>query len=105
MAGFAVRQVRIRREEARRPYLTQSEDTYEEVERLQIEAWRSWSPAEKFGRMVAMTRRLQEIQLAEIRRRHPDADDWELKMRLASRRLDPELMRRAFGWDPDVEGY
>jgi hypothetical protein len=55
--------------------------------------------------MVAMTRRLQEIQLAEIRRRHPDADDWELKMRLASRRLDPDLMRRAFGWDPDVEGY
>jgi hypothetical protein len=87
------------------PCRTQSEDTSEEIERLQIEAWRTWTPAEKFARMVAMTRRLQEIQLAEIRRRHPDADAWELKMRLASRRLDPELMRRAFGWAPDVEGY
>ncbi len=87
------------------PYRTQSEDTSEEIERLQIEAWRTWTPAEKFARMVAMTRRVQEIQLAEIRRRHPDADDWELKMRLASRRLEPELMRRAFGWDPDIEGY
>lgn len=87
------------------PYRTQSEDTFEEIERLQIEAWRTWTPAEKLARMVAMTRRLQEIQLAEIRRRHPDADDRELKMRLASRRLEPELMRRAFGWDPDVEGY
>ena len=87
------------------PYRTQSEDTSEAIERLQVEAWRSWTPAEKLARMVAMTRRLQEIQLAEIRRRHPDADEWELKMRLASRRLDPELMRRAFGWDPDVEGY
>lgn len=87
------------------PYRTQSTDTSEEIERLQIAAWRTWTPAEKLARMVAMTRRLQEIQLAEIRRRHPHADDWELKLRLASRRLEPELMRRAFGWDPDVEGY
>jgi hypothetical protein len=89
----------------RMPYRTQSPDTTKDVERLQIEAWRTWTPAEKFGRMAAMTRRLQQIQLAEIRRRHPDAGERELKMRLASRRLEPELMRRAFGWDPDVEGY
>lgn len=87
------------------PYETQSRDTSPEVERMQIEAWRKMTPAEKFAWMAAMTRRLQELQLAEIRRRHPDAGEWELKMRLASRRLDPELMRRAFGWDPDVEGY
>lgn len=87
------------------PYRTQSADTSEEIERRQVEAWRRWTPAEKLARMVAMTRRIQEIQLAEIRRQHPDADAWELKMRLASRRLEPELMRRAFGWDPDVEGY
>jgi hypothetical protein len=87
------------------PYRTQSDDTSEAAERLQVEAWRTWTPAEKLSRMAAMTRRLQELQLADIRRRHPDADDWELKLRLASRRLDPELMRRAFGWDPDVEGY
>ena len=87
------------------PYRTQSEDTSEEVERILIEAWRRWTPAEKLARMMAMTRRIQEVQLAEIKRRHPDAGEWELKMRLASRRLEPELMRRAFGWDPDVEGY
>jgi hypothetical protein len=87
------------------PYRPQSEDTSEEVDRLLVEAWRKWTPAEKLARMVAMTRRIQAIQLADIRRRHPDADEWELKMRLASRRLPADLMRQAFGWDPDVEGY
>ena len=46
------------------PYRTQSEDTSEEVERMQIEAWRRWTPAEKLARMMAMTRRIQEVQLA-----------------------------------------
>jgi len=31
--------------------------------------------------------------------------DREMKLRLASRWLEPELMREAFAWDPEKEGY
>ena len=36
---------------------------------------------------------------------HPEASEREIKLRVASRRIPAELMRRAFGWDPDKEGY
>ena len=41
----------------------------------------------------------------DIRRRHPDATSREQQLRLASRWLPAETMRRVFGWDPDREGY
>jgi len=43
--------------------------------------------------------------LGDIKRTHPKADQREILLRLASRRIEPELMRKAFGWDPEVEGY
>jgi hypothetical protein len=43
--------------------------------------------------------------MMDIRRRHPHADERELRLRLASRTMDPELLKRAFGWDVKVEGY
>ena len=43
--------------------------------------------------------------LVDIRKRHPNAGTRELRLRLASRRLDPEIMTRVYGWDPRVEGY
>ena len=87
------------------PYRTQSEDTPIEIERIQIEIWRKQSPARKLELLRSMVQGIQRLQLAEIRRRHPNANERELKMRLASRRLSPELMRRVYGWDPDKEGY
>jgi hypothetical protein len=61
--------------------------------------------AAKLEQVRAMTLAVQELALLDIRRRHPDASERELELRLASRWLGPELMRRAFGWDPDREGY
>ena len=52
-----------------------------------------------------MSRAVQELALVDIQRRHPHADPREQALRLASRRLDGETMRRAFGWDPEREGY
>lgn len=63
------------------------------------------SVAEKMERVTAMSRAVQVLGLSDVRRAHPDADERELALRLASRRLDAETMRRAFGWDPDVKGY
>jgi hypothetical protein len=37
---------------------------------------------------------------ADVGRRHPDADEREVRLRVASRYLDPDLIRKAFDWDP-----
>ncbi|MGH7280509.1 MAG: hypothetical protein ACRELY_03225 [Polyangiaceae bacterium] len=63
------------------------------------------SVAEKMARITAMSRAVQELALADVRRAHPAADERELALRLASRRLDAEVMRRAFGWDPVLQGF
>jgi hypothetical protein len=74
-------------------------DTDPAVEALLIEGYRRMSPAQKLERVRALNHAVQELALADIRRRHPDADEREQALRLASRWLDPDLMVRAFGWD------
>jgi len=55
--------------------------------------------------MQDLIRSAQLLALGDIQRRYPNADRRELQLRLASRWIEPELMRKAFGWDPNVEGY
>jgi hypothetical protein len=80
-------------------------DTHPAVEAMLIEGYRRMSPAQKLERVRALTRAVQELALVDIRRRHPDADEREQALRLASRWIEPELMVRAFGWDVRKEGY
>ncbi|HEU4365432.1 MAG TPA: hypothetical protein VFT13_08185 [Candidatus Krumholzibacteria bacterium] len=80
-------------------------DTHPDIEARIIEGYRVMSPARKFEIVCALTRAVQELALIDIRRRHPQAGDRELALRLASRSMDPELLRLAFGWDVRVEGY
>jgi hypothetical protein len=42
---------------------------------------------------------------ARIRVQYPDADDREVRLRLAALVLGRETMRRAFSWDPVAEGW
>jgi hypothetical protein len=80
-------------------------DTDPLVEALLVEGYRGMSPAQKLERVRALTRAVQALALADIRRRHPDADEREQALRLASRWIEPELMVRAFGWDVRKAGY
>jgi hypothetical protein len=84
---------------------TQSPDTHPEVERILIEGYRRMSVAEKLSSVRAMNQAVQTLQMGDIRRRHPDASEREVRLRLASRWLGPDLMRKAFGWDSEKEGY
>jgi len=43
---------------------------------------------------------LQGMAESHERRLHPQADDHEIFLRLASRHLDPETMLRVYGWNP-----
>ena len=80
-------------------------DTHSKVEAFLIDGYRRMSPAQKLARVAALTRAVQELALADIRRRHPTATVEEQSLRLASRWLEPEFMRKAFGWDVDKAGY
>jgi len=80
-------------------------DTRPEIEAILLAGYRAMSPQQKMERVRAMTRAVQEVAMFDIRRRHPDAPERELSLRLASRWLDAATMRKVFGWDPDREGY
>jgi hypothetical protein len=81
-------------------YKTQARDTSPETERLLIQRYRAMSPAEKVGIVRELSRASQALALTGLRRRHPSADDHELRMRLASTRLPDSVMREVFGWPP-----
>jgi hypothetical protein len=82
-----------------------SPDTDPQIEKVLVEGYRRMPVWRKLQQVCELTQFVQELALADIRRRHPDEGEREWNLRLASRWLEPELMRRAFGWDPDREGY
>jgi hypothetical protein len=84
---------------------TQSRDTTPDAERIQLEAWRLMTPAQKLRVVSELVRASEELARAGIRERHPDADEREVELRLAALRLDRSTMIRLFGWDPGIEGY
>ena len=81
------------------------DDTHPAIQALLIDGYRKMSPAEKIDRIRSLTFAVQELALADIRRRHPEADAREQSLRLASRWIEPALMARAFGWDVRKAGY
>lgn len=82
-----------------------SPDTSPEAEAILIEGYRRMPAWKKLQQVGELSELVSQLALNDIRRRHPQAGERELKLRLASRRIEPELMRKAFGWDPDEEGY
>jgi hypothetical protein len=80
-------------------------DTDPRVEAVLVAGYRAMSVTQKLERVSALTRTVQELALLDIRRRHPGADGREVALRLASRWLDAELMKRAFGWDVQSAGF
>jgi hypothetical protein len=80
-------------------------DTPPEIEKIIIEGYRKMSAAQKLKIMQDLIRTAQLLELSDIKRRYPNAVNRELQLRLASRWIEPELMRKAFGWDQEIEGY
>jgi len=79
-------------------------DTDPKAERVLIEGLRAmpvWRKIEIMGQLSEMVR---QLAFEGVRRRHPDADDAEVRRRLADIRLGHELARRAFGPAPWEEG-
>lgn len=83
----------------------QSPDTHPDIERVQIEGYRRMSAAEKLRKIAELNQFLDMLALADVRRRHPEAGEWECRLRVASRRIPADLMKKAFGWDVAEKGY
>jgi hypothetical protein len=82
-----------------------ADDTHPAIKALLIEGYRKMSATEKLDQVRRLTLAVQQLALADIRRRHPHADTREQALRLASRWIEPSLMERAFGWDTRAAGY
>jgi hypothetical protein len=80
-------------------------DTDPEIEAILIAGYRAMSAAEKAERVSELTKAVQEMALLDVRRRHPDEGEREHSLRVASRWLDPDVMKRVFGWNVDEVGY
>jgi hypothetical protein len=85
---------------------TQSPDTPPEVEQRLLEAYRRMSPLQRLMKAMEMSRAVQELAAARIKAQYgPDLSERELRLRLAALWIDRETMVRAFGWDPEIQGY
>ncbi|MCC6627901.1 MAG: hypothetical protein IT340_10925 [Chloroflexi bacterium] len=80
-------------------------DTLPDAERALIAGFRRMPGWRKLQRVADLNALTCALALADIRRRHPDAGERELRLRLAARRLGPALVRERFDWRVEREGY
>ena len=80
-------------------------DTHPAARRVIVEGYRRMSPAEKIRCVDEMTKTVQQMALARIRRQYPNSSKREQQLRLASLWLDRETMIKAFEWDPEMEDH
>ena len=76
-------------------------DTHHDAERVQIEILRAMPPWKKFeliNDMIVTSRRLVQAGLHD---RFPDAGEEELRRRLATVLLGPELAEEVYGPEPE----
>jgi hypothetical protein len=85
---------------------TQSHDTPAEIEQRLVEEYRRMSPGQRLMMALEMNRAVQQLAAARICAQYgPDLSERELRLRLAALWIDRDTMVRAFGWDPEIEGY
>lgn len=63
------------------------------------------TPAQKVERVRQLTQLSEQLALTQIEKQHAGESEREWRLRLVSRHLPEELMKKAFGWDPALKGY
>jgi len=61
---------------------------------------RQMTPAQKIETVCQLSETVMRLAEAGVRRMYPDADEREVFLRTAARRLGRETMIRVYGWDP-----
>jgi len=74
-----------------------SADTHPKMEALQIQLWRQASPTRKLQMLAQLNASVRIVALAGLRSRFPNANESELRRRLADLLLGEELARKVYG--------
>jgi hypothetical protein len=82
-----------------------SPDTTPDAQRKQVELMRRLSPAQKLSLAFTLTDTMRDLIRADLQRRFPHADETEMRRRFIARVLAREDVIRAYGFDPQAEGY
>jgi len=80
-------------------------DTSPHIRKILIAGYQSMSPQQKLKQVNELTKAVQQLALARIRKQYGMISEREQRLRLASLWLDRKTMIRVFNWDPSVEGY
>ena len=78
------------------------EDTDPKALEVFVELHRRMTPGERTAKIFELAAFQENLQRASIREMYPDADEREIFLRVAARRLDRETMMKVYGWDPDL---
>jgi len=74
-----------------------------------MEVWldllRRKSPGERAAAALSASDLVTQMVEAGVRLAYPDADEREVYLRVAARRLGRDLTIQIFGWDPDLNDH
>jgi hypothetical protein len=70
-----------------------------------LDLLRNMSSGEKLTQALRLSELAIKLSEAGVRLAQPLADDREVFLRAAARRLSRDLMIRAYGWDPESDGH
>ncbi len=76
-------------------------DTSPQADARYHELLRRMPPERRLEAAMRLSQAVRELAIAGIRQRHPNADDEEVRVRLAVRMYGREQVRRLFGAMPD----
>jgi hypothetical protein len=76
-------------------------DTDPEAMRVFLELQRQMTPAQKITAVCDLSDAVMRLAETSVRRMYPAADEREVFLRAAARRLDRETMLRVYGWNPE----
>jgi hypothetical protein len=77
------------------------DDTDPESLEVFIQLHRELTPSQRLTRVFELNEFHEGLQRASVKAMYPEADEREVFLRVAARRLDREIMIKAYGWDPD----
>ena len=82
-----------------------SSDTTPEAQRKQYELMRRLSPEQRLSLAFALTDAMRQLIISDLQHRFPAADANEIRRRFIARVLPREVVIKAYGFDPKLEGF
>ena len=79
-------------------------DTDPRAMEVWLELLRRKAPGERLATTLSLAELALKMAEAGVRKAYPKAPDREVFLRVAARHLPRELMIRACGWDPEING-